>query len=485
MTDFAALGSLGSASEYNFSKYTLELSPSSDVPAGDLVVVWVAWTSHYFFGPDGGQTPELSCTDDAGNRYLQLFSTYGTIGSSWQGMYVSQLRNDLTTADTITLKHFGPGAKAASIERFSLDPDRRWAFLRDNRPGTNQHAGTDPAALTISGLDASREYLLLHSLVSYGQAADGFSSWDSDYSQIVGDGTSGHGNGGGAPTPGDQQIRGGYRIVTGLSSDTVDVTASGTTRDTMQAIAALVSIEPDEDFPDFPNTPLIDDFNRANEDPADGGIWDTVGVQPGFGSPRTRVVSNQNAESGSPGAGSGSQWTLEFVETEEDAGEYEEYGTQAVVGDLVMLFGNGNGSASTVDANGVGYRDSAMRALNGATVPIGATIFGSATFNGDLPTDIVGIVWGANANGTKIGMQQLTVELWTIHLFMDFGSGWEWVCAIAPARSPDFRAEGHWGVGFEGDVATRLDDFGGGPLEREAPQIIRRPPDPGGRRIDL
>jgi hypothetical protein len=475
---FHSEGSLGHASEYDFSKYTMEISPSADVPAGDFVAVFVAWTSHYFFGPNGTQTPECSVSDDAGNRYLQLCSSYPNGGQIWVGLFISQLRADLETTNTITLKHYGPGAKAVSLEQFSLDPldvgvDRRWAFDFDRLVTVWTGAGTDPGAVAYSGLDANREYLMLHVLASYGQQSDGFSAWDADYTQIAGDGTSGHGNASGAPPPGDVQVRGGFRIVSGLSSDTVDVTASGTTRETAQALAAIVALIPDGDYPTFPNTPLIDDFNRTNEDPADGGIWDTTGNQPGFGTARTRVVANRNAMSSS-GTGSGSQWTLDEMFTESGSGEFEVWGTAVTVGDLVLAMGTGSGQAATVGAAAVGYRDSSMRALNAATFPIGATFFGSTGFNGDVP-GVTGVIWGVMADGEKLGLQQLNWDIWIQHLFRDFGAGWEWVAAIQRSHNPEFYSQGFFGVGFEGDTASRLDDFGGGPLTREFPQFMRRP----------
>jgi hypothetical protein len=478
MTDFASLGSLGHGSEFNFGKYTLELSPSSDVPAGDVVVVWAAWTSHYFFGPNGTQTPELSCTDDAGNRYLQLGGGYPATGDAHEfaGMFISRLRNDLLTTNTITLKHFGPGAKAASLERFSLPSIRRFAFELDELV-TGANTGTDPSALTNSHLDPNVEYLLLHVLAAYGQQSDAY-TWDSDYTQIVGDGTSGHGNAGGTPPPGDIHVRGGFRIVTGISSDTVDVTSTTTDRDYMQAFAAIRVIDEDGDYPGFPNTPLIDDFNRANEDPANGGIWDTTGVVPQFGTSRFRVVSNKAGRSSS-GTGGGSQWTLAGFVTDGSEGEWEEWVTISTMGDVVLLAGNGDGNAATVTAQTVGYRHTLLRAFNAAAVAMGATIFGDSGFTGEIPSGRVGIVWGPNADGTKIGVQQLevdhTVPVYLSHLWMDLGEGWEWIAATYRTSSAAWIASGDWGIAFEGDGATRLDDFGAGPLDRSFPQFLRRP----------
>lgn len=478
MADFASVGSLGSANEYDFGKNTLELSPSSDVDAGDLVVVWATWTSHYFFGPNGEQIAELSCTDDAGNLYLQLASSY--VNEAYVALFVSQLRNDLLTTNTITLKHFGPGAKAASLEQFTLTPGKRWGFDLEKSVFTGI-AVADPQSLTISGLESAREYLLLHCLGAQGPNTDAY-TWDSDYTQIAGDGTStGAPSGGGPPSLEDVHVRGGFRIVTGITSDTVDVTSTGTDRDNDQCLVALTPLEVDEDFPDFPNTPILDDFNRANEDPLDAGIWQTTGDQPGFGTAKNRVVSNRAAMS-STGTGSGSQYLLEQFDTDEDAGEYENYGTLAVAHDLVLYFGGGSGQSVTVGATGVAYRDTGQRAFNAASVAMGLVYIGDDGFTGEAPGGLGGLVWGPAADGTKIGIQQLTIDTWTQHLWIDDGGGWEWVCGVLRSTLSAFINEGQFGIGMEGNTATRLDDLGGGLLFRFIPGIIRRPPDPGGSR---
>lgn len=472
---FASRGSLGSASEYNFSDYYLDMNPSADVPAGELVLVWCTWTDHYFFGPNDVEGSEVSCTDSQGNRYVQLVSNYVDNGTdeNYMAMFVSQLSHRLRTTDTITLKHYGPGAKAMSVWQVSLREDQRWGFLRERLARVGSHA-TDPPSITISSLLAGAHYLLMHLLAAKGPNADAY-TWDADYERIDDAGTNTGNADAGSPSTVDVHVRGGLRIVSGITTDTVDVTSTTADRKYGQALAALVAFTSDEDFAEFPNTPLIDDFNRANEDPTDGsGLWDKTGGRPGFGTAYTRVVGNQAAMSSS-GSGSGSEFVAASVTTDDNLGEAEVWGTIAVMGDAVLyMLSAGAGHLATFDGMGVGYRDAALRALNADTRGIVASVwFPYPGFGGDLPNDPSIAVWGKRANGTKIGIQQLQAEYLITHLWMDEGNGWEWVTALLKSSS---RFDGKFGMAFEGDTATRIDNFGGGILHREPGQIIRKWP---------
>jgi hypothetical protein len=480
---FVSRGSLGSASEYDFSDYYLDLSPSSDVPAGEIVLVYVAWSSHYFFGPDGEELSECYCGDSVGNHYMQLFGGYmpSHIDSTFAAIFMGQLHHRLNTTDTITVKHFGPGAKAVSLWQVGIREDQRWALMRDQLVAAGSVAGSglyDPSAMTISGLSADEHYLICHVLASMGPPSDPY-TWDSDYEQIDTAGTSGHGTGSGAPPTSDQSVLGGLRVVSGITSDTIDVTNTGTARQWGQAVVAVVALTTDEDFFEFPNTPLIDDFNRANEDPNDGsGKWDHTGGRPGFGTAYTRVVSNKAGMSSS-GTGSGSEFTTASITSDDGLGESEVWGTIDTAGDAVLyLLATGAGSSANLASLGVGYRDGGQRAMNQDTRGIVALVgWGPLGFGGDIPADDAAILWGKFASSFKVGLQQLAY--WTQHLFIDDGEGWLWVAAIRKTDSGSFRADGKFGIGFEGDVATRLDDFGGGALHRDIGQIIRRWPPRG------
>jgi hypothetical protein len=75
-----------------------------------------------------------------------------------------------------------------------------------------------------------------------------------------------------------------------------------------------------------------------------------------------------------------------------------------------------------------------------------------------------------------MGLQQLQVDFLMDHLWMDDGGGWEWIATVVKSST---RFSGKFGIAFEGDTATRLDDFGGGILHRDLGQIIRRWPPRG------
>jgi hypothetical protein len=283
------------------------------------------------------------------------------------------------------------------LHQFTLDPTKRFALLLD-RVYVTGNTASDPNPLTILGLEAEREYLLLHVLGTEGPNTDTY-TWDSDYTAITGSGTTGHGIG---PPTGDVHVRGGFRIASGLTSDTVDI-ASAIDRDNDQALVALTAIELDDDYAGFANTALIDDFNRANEDPLDGGIWEyPPTVHPQFGTKWLAVVSNQCAEgSGSDG---GSQYVDETFLTEDNYGEFEVWLTLAVAHHAIAALATGNGNAATIGGTGLTYWDSGPRAFNGAVVPMGLIAFGDAGWSGNK-AERSAAVWGHRANGTKIGYQ--------------------------------------------------------------------------------
>jgi hypothetical protein len=81
------------------------------------------------------------------------------------------------------------------------------------------------------------------------------------------------------------------------------------------------------------------------------------------------------------------------------------------------------------------------------------------------------------ASGAKWGLQ-FREEGTIIHAWVDPGTGWRWVGAVRPTAT--VRNGGYFGLNFQNDFVTRIDDFGGGTSIRFVPQIIRRPPDPAG-----
>lgn len=78
---------------------------------------------------------------------------------------------------------------------------------------------------------------------------------------------------------------------------------------------------------------------------------------------------------------------------------------------------------------------------------------GRASLQGG-PGDVVNC-WYDMQSGDKIGGQ---IRAPVIHLWLDRGSGWEWV--YAEYRTVNIETGTHFGMSTQGDSATRLDDFG-------------------------
>lgn len=193
----------------------------------------------------------------------------------------------------------------------------------------------------------------------------------------------------------------------------------------------------------FPTTPILDTFNRADENPL-AGIWTTftgVGLSP------LKVVSNQVLATGANGT-----WNGEFVG--QDFSDVEAYVTlptsTAVASEIflkVRLLSTGGSFTSIPDPGHDCYQllvrgNSATWALyrvtNGSAVAI-------ATFTGVTP-----------ASGHKIGVRCVgpVIEAWG-----DSGAGW-----VFRGQATDATwTHGAIGLIF-GDAVSALrgDDFGGG-----------------------
>ncbi len=248
---FADLGDLGTANSKT-SGTTVALTTSQTVNAGDLIVVIAAW--------DNTDTTDLDglrhyVTDSAGNFYRYLGQWVNGNGAAAAGaeamIFASVAEHQLTSGGTITCTSVNARiAKAIGARRFSLGtPD---ICLVGKAEISND--ATDPSALSLSSLP-SQEYLLLHCLASEGPNTDAY-TWDSDYTQINGDGTTG------STADTNMQVRGGFRIAT-LTSDTVDVTSTTADRDYAQVFVAIREYTASP----APDAGLLDDFNRANETP--------------------------------------------------------------------------------------------------------------------------------------------------------------------------------------------------------------------------
>src|SRR6188472_1242559 len=126
-----SVGSLGGASSK--TAITLNMSPSSNVAAGQIVVVWMACQSVGSIADpaDAHYNQRLSCVDDAGNLYCTIGAETGAEGSgqAMGAIFVSQLENAITTSTVIQVQiRVSPGIPCAiSAWQFSIDAGQRFA----------------------------------------------------------------------------------------------------------------------------------------------------------------------------------------------------------------------------------------------------------------------------------------------------------------------------------------------------------------------
>lgn len=453
------------------------MSPSRDVPVGGLVVVWYAGDSYHAVGDDEGNpiNRQMRCFDSAGNLYATIAGA-GDGGSniySQCSIFVGYLRYRLTTSDTITVEQrvVTSGqmtARGMSAEEFSIPPTSQWA-VHDRIPASNTRRAADPLSITVSGGQSGREYLYLHALSTEGPNTDAY-TWDSDYTQIAGDGTTG-----GADDE-NIHIRGGYRIAT-IASDTVDVASDTADRDNTQVMQSITEIDAAPDGA-FPTTEILDDFNRANEDPLGTALanWDTGGCSPKSAGATTRhceLVSNQIKGSAATPSTGGSWFSLTWPALVEGDG-FEAFCTLAVAGNVVLhMRGTGCAEAATVDGIAVGW-STASGSNAGDNL-----LFGSSGNQGAVD-QIRGRLWVDQTSGWKIGMQMRRIKSSpaenAIYWWIDRGNGWEIIFAAhAPATGLSGYAGSSGKIGIEiQDTVLRVDDVGGGPSHLFAPQIYRR-----------
>ena len=287
---FADQGELGTANS-KVSGTTITMTTTADAPVGRLVVVMAAWDNSDSSSIDGLRH---YITDSAGNFYTylgQFVSAGGVAGGAEAMIYASVVETDLPAGGTITCTSLTARvAKAITARQFSLGSS--WFCLTDKSELSSFAA--DPGSLTLSGMP-SREYLFLHALAAKGPNTDAY-TWDSDYTQVTGDGTTG------GTDATNQHVRGGYRIAT-LTGDTVDVASTTADRTYAQVFVAIREYTPTA----APSAALLDDFNRANETPlaspysaVDSAglklISNAVGVQAGSATPRGSLRSGFGAD---------------------------------------------------------------------------------------------------------------------------------------------------------------------------------------------
>ena len=450
---FASVGSLGSAS-LKVAGADLTLSPDTNVPAGNLIVIWTAWEIDYSggVGPEGSVIPNLAITDGTDNVWVTLTSY---MFESNAGIHCCRLRTALTTSDTITIHSRNPSRtpKSASMWELTMDPAKVW--VRSLEPIVAAVSGgvdlpdvsvSDPAMLSRG------EALILHGISVVGPNTDIY-TFDPDYTAIDPAGTTG----GAVDT--NVHVRGGFRI-TGLTSDTIVQSSDTADRAYDQVVVILGEAEV---IPGFPSFPVLDDFNRADEDDLDfGGLWAPSGpfptaCTPNYGGGGLRVSGNRATRSGTAVGGAAQFWAEEF------SGCYAEvYATLAERGQLGLhLDSTGCGNDSNLGSYAA-YFFPYYGGTGPGSVADDMVDFGIGGFRG--PSGGRGIpVWVDLQDNHKLGIQRDSRFQPFLHLYIDRGSGWEWAAALndsvffygdfAPVRL----ALAHWG-----DFATFSDDFGGG-----------------------
>lgn len=432
------------------------MSPTGNVIAGRLFVVWFATDSVHDSGNvENDLNRRMKCEDDAGNTYATLVASVdgGTNGTHGMGaIFVSRLRFGLTTSNTVTVTTHTPGgttAMAMSTAEFSMtiDPQKTWAVTSRSPRALNTRLA-DPGSITFGGSMASGfEYLLLHCLTAEGPNTDTY-TWDSDYTQIAGDGTTG------GADDSNMHVRGGWRIAT-LTNDTVDVTALSTFRDYTQLLTAVCEVSLDGSFP---NWPVLDDFNRADENPLDNGTWNTS--DSATDGNRGYLTSNQAAANVG-----GSFWSSTFT-----GGDGEVYMTIATIGTsptatAVHFHTSGQANTTNMDGWAIEYAEGATNAV-GHHITVGSSANGAAAAQVDNQRMRI---WTTLTNGSKIGFQRRDP---VTHVWVDYaaGNGWEWVGAVHEVNVIN---SGRAAFGLRA-TTTRIDDFGAGVEPGFIPQFYRR-----------
>lgn len=440
----------------------LDITLAGDVDEGQIIVVWFACDNVRDAANPGHQTlyGRMACLDSQDNFYSTLAArSEGAIHANPMGaIFVTRVSRALGAGDTISAKYpalVGGGVAAISAHQFDCDFDLRWAACSDIFVDVT--AGSDPASASISGLGSSREHLFLHLLGAEGPDTDAY-TWDADYTQITGAGTTG-----GSDTS-NIHVRGSWRIAT-LTGDTVDVTSDTADRDYIQALVALTEIIYDEEFP---LEPVLDDFNRANESPVSrNGDWDTVfSAGPSDASADLgAVVSNQfHAVNGTFG---GSFYTDENYQ-DADGEVYVTIATKGAYPGGASIAFNASGRAENGSLQGIAAIWNLEDPTNGRTA-MDCILFGNSDLTGDTSGEYFR-AWIPQADGVKFGIQRRYPDA---ALWVDVGNGWEWAGALhgTSGVQTGFTNGGKFGLSVY-DATVRCDDFGGGPLWR--PGYYRR-----------
>jgi hypothetical protein len=401
------------------------MNPSGSVPAGDLVVVMLAITD-----PGGGNQFRLwKCDDSQGNHYA-LYACSAT-GAGDCVVFACKLNFAITGADTITAGMNGAiagnGAKAMTA----------WQFTIGGRPycasftGTTQGGGSPWPSITLASAVPSVNYLWLHGLAYAGPSTDSI-TYTGGWTNLTQDGTTGGS---------DESIVGEFLIAT-ATNETPQMTNNTESPAEEQV---LLPIGEYTDTTAFPTTPILDNFNRANEHPLAGG-WNTAAYNPAQGT--LALVSNA-ATSETPETGFGGQiWG-----TTNTTGDQEAYGTMSAVADqdtyhAIIV-------ADAVQGNICNRADWNRRRVNQPTdfiiMPVGA---------GDA--FCIAVNQGAGDRyGVRVVSSIQSFWLDTGGGFLCWGALLNAPSGVGPPYAPGMLI---YRDGGGGDQVVRIDDFGGGPF---------------------
>jgi len=464
---------------------TLAITPSGTIAVGRLLVIWTAWDNN-----QGSPYPTTASfdielmnkvTDTQGNIYIQLACQQHVGGADGVrgALYISKIRTQLTTSDTITIysKDDGTGAsdivaKCASMHEFSMGTTG-WCRYFDWDWDNWTTAQGDVPDLSVSTLD-SQQYLILHMLAVEGPNTDNY-TWDGDYTQITGTGTTG-----GAADE-NVHIRGGWRIAT-VTSDTIAITSTTADRDLTHSMILIAEVDIPSGALTFPQFSIRDAFDRANENPlgftpgnfwlydSGGGGWG--GANPAVANATFKIVSNQ---------------VLPVLNNDDDYGFY--YWND----DIPCLYGEVWATLATIPSNDIHNQsipfpptNPGRRGVGVSFIPAGVAGYESSLFrvgkfqvadscHFEFPGSFFRTqCWPGRdlVNGMRIGTQMIAHRYLHTYLDENQGNGWEWlmchdVAGIYGYNRP-FRAALRMG-----GLNTAVDDFGGGhPCFQ--PDIIRR-----------
>jgi hypothetical protein len=223
----------------------------------------------------------------------------------------------------------------------------------------------------------------------------------------------------------------------------------------------------------FPHTPIIDDFDRADEYPLDGGIWwpgtdedgPNASITTGPSSPGTRLLRIDGGEAAAnalpwPEGGAGGQATR-TVYTCDDMEVYATY--SHVEGGLgwVQLLMHHQGTTDDANASGLAI---AIRSANYFQIPsdcgLWALQMGHQGNQGAIDRENFWL-WipeeAAPTSGWRFGMARFgNVD----HAWVDTGDGWVWRGAYYTMGAHN--SSGRLGLAIW-ESGSRIDDFGGGP----------------------